>query len=144
MSGFSVWLFLMVLLAGNTFAQSLAQDSLLFLQIDAYNEKAWQVYSSAPDQARHLADLALKMANQSGYPAGKSDALSRLALIDRNEGKTELAIQQFEQSLEIRRQLGDSNGIAGALNNLGIIQADQGKYQTAQTMYLRPWTSARG
>ena len=41
----------------------------------------------------------------------------------------------FEESLAIRRELGDGQGIAAALNNLGVIAGMQGDYASAQALY---------
>jgi predicted ATPase/DNA-binding winged helix-turn-helix (wHTH) protein len=45
------------------------------------------------------------------------------------------ALAQLEESLAIRRQLGDQRGIAIALNNLGNIATDQGDYSLAKALF---------
>jgi predicted ATPase/Tfp pilus assembly protein PilF len=40
-----------------------------------------------------------------------------------------------EESLAIRRQLGDRKGIAASLNNLGLVACDQGDYPAARALY---------
>jgi predicted ATPase/transcriptional regulator with XRE-family HTH domain len=41
----------------------------------------------------------------------------------------------FEQSLAVRRELGDKQGIAASLSNLGVLSSMQGDYSSARALY---------
>ena len=71
------------------------------------------------------------------------DLLARSA-VESHHGAGSLAYHQGdypgaralgEESLAIRRQLGDRKGIAASLNNLGLVACDQGDYPAARALY---------
>ena len=49
----------------------------------------------------------------------------------------------YEESLAIRRQLGDRWGMASSLNNLGNVAHDQGGYRAARALYEQSLAIAR-
>jgi predicted ATPase/transcriptional regulator with XRE-family HTH domain len=57
-------------------------------------------------------------------PALRASALSAAGNLARDRTDHDLATRYHEQSLAIRRQLGDTRGIAVSLNNLGVIARD--------------------
>src|SRR5437867_147856 len=50
-------------------------------------------------------------------------------------GRYEAASQHYEQSLAIRRGLGDERGVAATLNNLGLVQRRQGNNEQARPLF---------
>ncbi len=60
--------------------------------------------------------------------------LGKLGSLASEEGDCELARSLFEQSLAIRRELGDRRGVASALNMLGISALRQSDYEVARRL----------
>ncbi len=65
----------------------------------------------------------------------RSQALNGLGVLCDIQGNRRSARGHFEESLTLRRQLGDQRGIANSLTNLGIIAAYQGDYDLATDLY---------
>jgi tetratricopeptide (TPR) repeat protein len=62
-------------------------------------------------------------------------SLHQLGMIAQDQGDYEMARRLYEQSLEIRRQLGDQAGMAFSLGQLGVLAQDQGDHATARRLY---------
>ncbi len=65
--------------------------------------------------------------------AEKAKALNGAGVLATNQGDYSAARAYYEQSLEVRREVGDRLGIAASLNNLGIMAREQGDYAAART-----------
>jgi predicted ATPase/DNA-binding XRE family transcriptional regulator/Tfp pilus assembly protein PilF len=88
--------------------------------------RAWlEAVLALPADAVQEADLA----------AARGHALNGLGVLCDIQGDQRRAGIHFEQSLALRRQLGDRKGIANSLNNLGIIAVYQGNYDLATELY---------
>jgi len=61
----------------------------------------------------------------------RAKAWFALAIINRDLGEFEVALQYLEKSLELYRALNDRQGLALVLNTLGTVMASQGKYLQA-------------
>lgn len=70
-----------------------------------------------------------------GYKQTIAYALNNLGRIARDEGNYAEARRLSEESLALRRELGDKWGITYALNNLGLVARDEGDYATARALY---------
>ena len=67
-------------------------------------------------------------------PEDKSDyasSLNNLGIAYSSQGEYQRAIDHFQQSLEITREIGDRNGEARSLGSLGLAYSSQGDYQRA-------------
>ncbi|PZO55520.1 MAG: hypothetical protein DCF15_10345, partial [Phormidesmis priestleyi] len=62
-------------------------------------------------------------------------ALNRLGIAHRSQGDYAKAIDFYQQSLEIKREISDRNGIAASLISLGNAYSSQGDYATAIDFY---------
>jgi len=62
-------------------------------------------------------------------------ALNGAGLLAYFQGDSVSARARFEESLGIKRELGDRPGIANSLNNLGLVAHDQGDYTSALSLY---------
>jgi predicted ATPase/class 3 adenylate cyclase/DNA-binding XRE family transcriptional regulator len=88
--------------------------------------RAWlEAMLALPLDAEQEADLA----------SARSMALNGLGVLCDIQGDQRRAGLHFEQSLALRRQLGDRTGIANSLTNLGIIADYQGNYDRATDLY---------
>jgi tetratricopeptide (TPR) repeat protein len=61
-----------------------------------------------------------------------AQTLMNLGLVYRHQGQWQDAINVYEQSLQIRRDLDDRHGIAETLVNLGNVYIDQGRWEEAR------------
>ncbi|MEA2125064.1 MAG: hypothetical protein QOI80_1846, partial [Solirubrobacteraceae bacterium] len=83
------------------------------------------------DAALALHDLARATARRHGNPAGEGTALNNLAVIDRNQGRLELALDRHTAALAAFRQAGDRGGEGRALHGVGTVSWRQGSYHDA-------------
>lgn len=65
----------------------------------------------------------------------RANALNAAGVLAQIQADLPVARKQHEESLAIRRHLGDRSGIAGSLNNLANVFALQADYSTARTLY---------
>lgn len=101
-------------------------------RIDALNRKAFDMVEEKPDSAVLLAKEVLAESDLISYPKGKALALTRLAIVSRNQGRLDSAIHFFEKSLEIRKASGLSkSGIAGIYTRIGNTYKDKNLYARA-------------
>ncbi len=63
----------------------------------------------------------------------RARALNVAGNLARVEGDYDAAVSRYEESLAIRRGLGDTQGIAVSLNNLGVAAKDRGDYPAARS-----------
>ena len=67
--------------------------------------------------------------------AARAEALNGAGVLAQMQGDYAEARALYEESLTIRRQLGNQRGIAATLNNLGNVARDQGDYAGARALY---------
>ena len=75
-----------------------------------------------------------------GSPSGptralRAQALHGLGVLLQEQGDYMEAEACHEQSLALRRALGDRRGVAFSLNSLGVLAMDQGEYPRAEALY---------
>jgi predicted ATPase/class 3 adenylate cyclase/DNA-binding NarL/FixJ family response regulator len=70
-----------------------------------------------------------------GHRAALARVLHGAGLLAHMQGDYLAARALYEESLALRRELGDRYGIASALNNLGIVAHYQGDYATARALH---------
>jgi predicted ATPase/DNA-binding winged helix-turn-helix (wHTH) protein len=76
----------------------------------------------------------LGLAGASPYTAARAKALTRAGHLADNLGDYAAAHAFFEESLAIRRELGDTGGIAAALNDLGWVAFLRNDYTAARAL----------
>ncbi|MGH8104027.1 MAG: tetratricopeptide repeat protein [bacterium] len=74
-------------------------------------------------------------ADTAAPPALRAKALTVAGHLAHIQGDLKIARGLYEQSLAIRRDLGDSRGLAASLHSLGIVAYAQSDYDTARTFY---------
>jgi predicted ATPase/class 3 adenylate cyclase len=79
----------------------------------------------------------------SGLRAYRAKALNGAGNLAHAQGEYAAARSLHEESLAIKRELGDKWGIASSLNNLGIIAQEQGDYTAARSLYEEDLTLFR-
>lgn len=70
-----------------------------------------------------------------GEPAPRAKALNGAGVLACRQGDYAAARALHEESLSIRRELGDRWGVAGSLNNLGLVACEQCDFGTARTLH---------
>ncbi|MFL5759124.1 MAG: tetratricopeptide repeat protein [Thermomicrobiales bacterium] len=141
-------------------ALRLGQDSGPWLdQIEADHDNCrlaltWTIESGAIDNALRLAsalwrfwgtrghlregrawcERALARAKSTTAPDLRAKALNNLANLLSDLGDQDEAQQLYEQSLAIRRELGDRRGVADTLNNLGLSATQLADYDRAEAL----------
>ncbi|HET6313063.1 MAG TPA: tetratricopeptide repeat protein, partial [Chloroflexia bacterium] len=93
----------------------------------------WEMHSHL-SEGRKWFDLALERGH-SVPPAARAKALSGAGTLARYQGDFASARRLFDESLALRRELGDKKGIAASLNNLGTIAWNTGDYATARLLF---------
>lgn len=68
-------------------------------------------------------------------PATRAKALNWAGIFAWKQGDYAGAGRLYDQSLAIRRQLGDRKGIGAVLNNQGLLAYEQGDYRTARLLH---------
>jgi len=58
-----------------------------------------------------------------------------MAMVANAQGDFAASKALYEESLAIKRELGDRRGIANALNNLGMVAVEQGNYAAGRSLY---------
>ncbi len=105
-------------------------------QIDtaAINAKflhAYKIHEDSAKVAQRLCFEFLQESREGGYAKGQGDAFIVLGAIHRNLGNLPESYVYFNQSLQIRRMLGDSNRVAAVLHNIAINLLEECKYDSA-------------
>jgi predicted ATPase/class 3 adenylate cyclase/Tfp pilus assembly protein PilF len=67
--------------------------------------------------------------------SARAKALNGAGNLAYSQGDYASAHAYYEESLTIRREVGDRSGIAGSLNNLGLVAHSQGDFASAQAYY---------
>ncbi len=97
----------------------------------------------------HLSEGRERLAALLAHPGGQEPTKARAGALN---GAGELARMQGdyggarglqEESLAIRRELGNKGGIAASLNNLGLVASDQGDYGGARVLHQESLAIAR-
>jgi len=94
--------------------------------------KYWRSRSYLSEGRAWLAKVLSR--SESMRTAARGKALLGAGLLADLQGDYLSASKHYEESLEIRRELGDNQGIAQALNNLGSIAMEQGDYALARSL----------
>ncbi len=90
---------------------------------------------SSWDQARQIADRALKLARDTGDLAGEAKILGTMISILQPQAKFDEAVVLFDRVLQISRKLDDQEATAEALKNMGVAYARSGDYDRAVRLY---------
>jgi predicted ATPase/transcriptional regulator with XRE-family HTH domain/Tfp pilus assembly protein PilF len=93
----------------------------------------WLIRGYLSEGRRWLEEaLALKAAGAGAVPATvRANALNGAGNLAYSAGDYAAALALHEESLSLRRELGDKQGMAGALNNIAVVWRDRGDYERA-------------
>ena len=130
-------------------AEAWAQEGKEIFQ--TLGDRTWSAYihvvlgatyigQGKPVQAREILEEGLKVYHEAGSPIGTElDAaiMRYMGRAARVQGDLEQARANYEQSLVLYKQLGDTLGIGMLLNALGSVAAAQGDVATAQELFAQ-------
>ncbi len=84
------------------------------------NSEARALLRSDPRLAQQRAQQALQLAGQDGDRSGEAAARVNLGSVERQRGRYDQAVIEFERAVAITREISDQTGYASAQANLGI------------------------
>jgi tetratricopeptide (TPR) repeat protein len=67
----------------------------------------------------------------------KAAALHHLGIIHQDQGRYDEAMEMYQKSMKIEKELGDKSGIAGTLHQMGNLHFMQDRYDEAMEMYQK-------
>ena len=98
-------------------------------RLKAIEKLNWSGYLFAlPDSGFYYAQLMLEFAQKKGLKKYIAAALTTQGVSYAVRSNHTKAIDYFNKSLIVRREISDNEGIANCLNNLGMIYKEQGNY----------------
>lgn len=86
------------------------------------------------DSVKYYSDIALEYFRKHDRKLGEAMIIEKLSLIDQDQGRTNIARQRIEYSLNIYKELNYKPGISRALGNLATHEATNGHYDKAIAM----------
>jgi adenylate cyclase len=98
---------------------------------------SWELKFDNPAEARVHLDSALLLARRLNFEKGEATTLNFRGVVEDIHGKSDLAVQFFQQALDLRQKLGDRKGVASLFNNIGNVRENQGDYLAALDNYQR-------
>ena len=101
------------------------------MKVRMVNNLAFRFYRIKPDTTVSLATMALELARKLEYPKGEGIALQRIGLGNNALGNFNEAIDFYDQSIRVFRNIGDSSGVSGTLMNLGSSHYGQGRFDAS-------------
>src|SRR5262249_18209393 len=117
-----------------TFCQEDAAGGEKGLRLGGALQTFWEVRGHLSEGREHLHALLSHPGAQIRTRAHAS-ALNGAGSLSETLGDCVSARTLYEESLEIKRELGDRQGIAGSLHNLGLIAKFQGDYDSARSLF---------
>jgi non-specific serine/threonine protein kinase len=118
----------------NTEKEALSPAAEARLRLAGALWRFWAVRGYLGEGRAYLAE-ALGRAGAGERTKERAAALNGAGILAWNQGDYGAARASHEESLAIRRELGDKQGIASSLNNLGNVAWNQGDYGTARALY---------
>lgn len=91
------------------------------IRLRALNTLAFSYTSRKPDSARTVAELQLAFARKKQLPVWQARALNSMGLACRVQSDYPKAIQHYEESIRLLKQIGDQNNLASVYGNLADV-----------------------
>jgi predicted ATPase/DNA-binding SARP family transcriptional activator/DNA-binding CsgD family transcriptional regulator len=114
-------------------AWALERDPALGLRLAGLLSGFWHMHSH---HSEGLSWLERGLANSSALPASvRAKAFSGAGVLARLQADYKRAAELHEESLALRRELGDKAGIAASLHNLGAVALYEADYERSGTLY---------
>jgi predicted ATPase/class 3 adenylate cyclase len=104
------------------------------LRLGAALQQFWWTRGHFSEGRQHLSAVLSRPMGQAHRKA-RADALNGAGVLAQFQGDYRAARAVLEESLTLRRELGDKQGIAASLNNLGSLALIQGDYAAAHALF---------
>ena len=105
------------------------------LRYDALGRLTFHYIARQPDSALYFNDQYFALAIARGDSSALAQPLVQKGIYFTNLGEYESALELYNRSLRIKRDLNDQEGIAGVLTNIGMLYEFQGDYDQALSFY---------
>lgn len=126
--------FLLAGLKANPITDSLQNQLGLVNGIDKVkilSDLCWEYRFVSGDTAILFGNKALQLASTLDYPKGEAQAYNDLGIVYIDRGEFQQALDYFDKSMLIRKQLGDTAGMGSLYNKMGIVHQKQGNLKLA-------------
>jgi adenylate cyclase len=100
-------------------------------------QKSKENFSADLDKARALSEEAKAIAEKIRFPQGTAYAFKNIGITYYFQGKYTEALDNYNQALNIFKEIKDNVGIANLYSNIGVIYYDQGVDDKALENYLQ-------
>jgi predicted ATPase/class 3 adenylate cyclase len=111
-------------------------DAECGLRFGAALWRFWEVHGHLTEGRERLgAVLSLPVPGEGAVRAARAAALNAAGNLAWHQGEYALARSAHQESLTIRRELGDQWGVAGSLSNLGLVAALEGDFALARSFF---------
>ncbi len=101
------------------------------LRVLALIDLARELWATAPKDARRYAFEALGIAERADFKRGIANSLNTIGVAYFYQGWYDIALEYYQKSLILRREIQDSRGVGSSLNNIGLIYSTQKKFDDA-------------
>ena len=106
------------------------------LRLDAFNKAIWIIKNNNVDSAFVLAEQSYEYALEKGIQNKIARATNIKGVIFRLKGREKEALEYYQKSLSIYKEINDLRGITIQNNNIATIFASSGDFQKAFDKYM--------
>lgn len=118
-------------------SRELAREPADTHRVSLLYDVAWDyLLDSVPEQAEKMLWEAVTLGQRLHFKAGEANAWNGLGVLEEDRGNFQRAISYYEQSLNLRSELGNPLAIAKSYSNIGKSYGNLGDYSNA-FKYLR-------
>jgi adenylate cyclase len=107
------------------------------VKVNALLQQTKEFFSSDPEKAFALSSQAKAMAQSIGFKKGEALALKNTGIVYYFQGKHIEALEYYNLSLEVFKEMKDNSGIANLYSNIGVVYYDRGDDTKALENYLQ-------
>jgi len=96
-----------------------------------YRDALTYYYGKNADSLKYYTDKGLGYFRANGYKIGEGEIIAQLALFDKREGRSNIALQRLHYALDIFRKEGYTSGVVDVMGNIGSVEAARGNFEVA-------------
>lgn len=112
------------------------------LRVDSLLSLSRSTFTSAPEKSIIFAQEALSTARKIIYRKGEAIALKNIGIVHYYQSQHVEALDYYNQSLEVYRQMKDNSGMANLQSNIGVVYFERGDNAKALENYLESLKSS--